>query len=103
MKNISKEDWRRRIAQDKDAVILDVRTPKEWNEGVIPKTIKIDIQADDFSKKINELDKSKNYYIYCRSGKRSGRACDLFDSLGFQASFNLIGGILKWDEELVNA
>ena len=103
MSNIDKKEWKKGINQDTNAIILDVRTPEEWEKGVIPKTLKIDIYADDFRQKVDELDKSKNYYIYCRSGKRSETACDLFDSLDFQAAFNLVGGVLEWDEELVNS
>jgi rhodanese-related sulfurtransferase len=101
MYNISKEEWKKRISEDDNAVILDVRTPEEWSEGVMPETLKIDIMASDFMEKVNELDKSKSYYVYCRSGGRSGQACNVLDSLGCDAAFNLIGGVMSWDEELV--
>mgnify|MGYP000607374735 CR=1 FL=1 len=101
MYNISKEEWKKRISEDANAVILDVRTPQEWSEGVMPNTLKIDIMASDFMEKANELDKSKSYYVYCRSGGRSGQACNVLESLGCSAAFNLIGGVMSWDEELV--
>ena len=93
MYNISKEEWKKRISEDDNAVILDVRTPEEWAEGVIPNTLKINIMASDFMEKANELDKSKSYYVYCRSGGRSGQACNVLESLGCVAAFNLIGGV----------
>ena len=101
MYNISKEEWKKRISEDDNAVILDVRTPQEWSEGTMPETLKIDIMASDFMEKANELDKSKSYYVYCRSGGRSGQACNVLESLGCAAAFNLIGGVMSWDEELI--
>jgi len=47
------------------------------------------------------LDKSKNYYIYCRSGNRSGQACAVFNQSGVQNTYNLIGGMMEWNGELV--
>lgn len=101
MFNINKEEWKKKIVQDQNSVVLDVRTPIEWEEGVMPKALKIDILSADFMAKANELDKSKSYYIYCRSGARSGQACNVMESLGCHSTFNLIGGIMSWDEELV--
>ena len=101
MLDIKKEDWKKRLAQDSNAVVLDVRTPEEWAEGVMPNSLKIDIYSPDFMAKVEELDKSKSYYIYCRSGGRSGQACSILDSIGCNSTFNLIGGAMGWDEKLV--
>jgi rhodanese-related sulfurtransferase len=48
------------------------------------------------------LDKAKNYYIYCRSGKRSGQACAVFNHNGIANTYNLAGGMLEWNGELVH-
>ena len=48
---------------------------------------------------IELLDKSKNYYIYCRSGGRSGQACQVMDSIGFGITYNLMGGMMEWKGE----
>ena len=49
---------------------------------------------------VEKLDKSKNYYIYCRSGNRSGQACQIMDKLGFENTYNLMGGFNEWDGDV---
>jgi rhodanese-related sulfurtransferase len=48
-----------------------------------------------------KLEKSKNYYVYCRSGARSAKACEVMNELGIENTFNLTGGIL-WNGDLVS-
>ena len=47
------------------------------------------------------LDKSKSYFIYCRSGARSGQACQLLNQMGIKATYNLDGGILSWNGDVI--
>ncbi len=90
------------MESDTNAVILDVRTEDEYNDGFIPKSINIDIyKGQGFIYKLEELDKSKNYYVYCRSGARSGQACNIMNQLGFENAYNLMGGIMQWQGEIV--
>ena len=82
-----------------NAVLLDVRTPAEIEDISIDGHLAIDIQHPSFIEKIGELDKSKNYYVYCRSGNRSGQACRYMASQGFTGEIvNLKGGMLAWVE-----
>jgi rhodanese-related sulfurtransferase len=43
------------------------------------------------------MDKSKNYYVYCRAGSRSSQACQIMDQMGFENTYNLAGGFSNWD------
>ncbi|HER39875.1 MAG TPA: rhodanese-like domain-containing protein [Salinimicrobium catena] len=98
MKELSQEEWRELVQKDDNAVILDVRTQEEVEEGYIPEAKNIDIyKGQEFVNEIEKLDKSKNYYVYCRSGARSAQACTLMDQMGFNKTFNLIGGFSKWE------
>lgn len=100
--NLTQEDWVSQFEADENAVILDVRTEDEFNEGFIANAINIDIhRGQDFVNEIEALDKSKNYYVYCRSGMRSAKACEIMNQLGFENAYNLTGGILDWDGEVV--
>ena len=102
MKDITKEDWKKLTVEDTNAVILDVRTPGECMEGVIPNAIQMNIMdTAAFMNKIESLDNTKNYYVYCRSGNRSGQACMLMGTKGLNNTFNLIGGMMSWDGEVV--
>ena len=100
-KNISQQEWEQMIADDADAVILDVRTEEELEDGYIPGMINYDIrEGQDFLDNLDKLDKDKNYYVYCRSGARSGQACQIMDQKGFKNAYNLIGGFMNWDGEI---
>lgn len=97
MKELTQKEWKEQLENDKDAVILDVRTEQEVEEGYIPEARNIDIyKGQGFIDEVEKLDKSKNYYIYCRSGKRSAQACTLLDQLGFANTYNLAGGFMEW-------
>lgn len=103
MANLSQEDWKAQLEADTNAVVLDVRTDAEISEGIIPNALQINIyEGQGFIYKLEELDKSKNYYVYCRSGNRSSQACAIMNQLGFENAYNLVGGILEWKGELVN-
>ncbi len=100
--NLSQEEWVAQLENDNNAVILDVRTEDEFNSGSIASAINIDIhKGQGFIYLIEELDKSKNYYVYCRSGARSGQACSIMNQLGFENAYNLLGGIMEWNGEVV--
>ncbi len=102
--NLTQEDWISQLTKDENAIILDVRTQDECNEGIIPNAlVNLDIyEGQEFIDKLEKLDKSKNYYVYCRSGVRSAKACDAMNNLGFENTFNLLGGFLEWDGKVVS-
>lgn len=103
MKNLSKEEWKNGISNGNNIEILDVRTPDEFQAGYIPGAQNIDIyKGQGFLDEINALDKSKDYYVYCRSGARSAQACALMEQQGFASTYNLLGGITEWDGEVTN-
>ena len=76
-------EFKHQIASEPEAVILDVRSEAELEEGSIPNHILIDFMQPDFVSKIAHLDRSKTYLVYCRSGNRSGRTCALMSEMGF--------------------
>lgn len=101
MKDLTKEEWKEQIAGDDNAFILDVRTQEEVEGGIIPGAKNIDFyKGQEFVDEINKLDKDKNYYIYCRSGNRSGQAGTLMNQMGFENTYNLKGGFSEWDGEV---
>lgn len=98
--DLSQQEWQEKLAADDNAVILDVRTEDEWNEGIIPNAIHIDIyKGQGFIYEVDELDKSKNYYVYCKAGGRSAQACAIMSQMGFATTYNLVGGFTQWQGE----
>lgn len=101
MADISQEKWAEQLNTDDNAFILDVRTPIEVAEGYIPNASNINIYlGQQFLTELEKLDKSKNYYVYCRSGNRSRQACALMNRLGFESAYNLEGGIIAWQGDV---
>ena len=79
-----------------DVITLDVRTPEEFMEGHIAGAINIDVEGSSFDSEIANLDKSKSYAVYCRSGRRSLIAVDKLSAAGFEKLSNLNTGINDW-------
>lgn len=103
MADLTQQQWQAELLQDKNAVIIDVRTAEETDEGIIPNAIKMDIyQPEEFMRKLETLDKSKTFYVYCRSGGRSAQACAIMNQFGFENTKNLLGGFNDWTGEIAN-
>lgn len=81
---------------DTTSILLDVRTQKEYAEGHLAGAQQLDyLNPEAFDAGISKLDKSRTYYIYCRSGKRSHGACQKMQKQGFKV-YDMKGGILNW-------
>lgn len=99
--DLVQENWISLLKKDSEAVILDVRTAEECKEGIIPNAKMIDIyKGHDFITEIEALDKTKNYYVYCKAGGRSAQACGIMNQMGFETTYNLIGGFSQWNGEI---
>lgn len=95
--DLEQEKWWNQFLSDEKGVLLDVRTDEEVEEQTIEGALHFDFyQGQAFLSQLEALDKSKNYYVYCRSGGRSGQTCMLMQQLGFENTFNLIGGMSEW-------
>lgn len=96
--NLSQQDWWSQFLTDSNGIIIDVRTEEEIAKGKIPNTINLDIyKGQGFIYALEELDKTKNYYVYCAAGARSTKACSIMKELGFANAYNLVGGFSEWN------
>lgn len=99
--DLIQEQWSNQQSADKKSIILDVRTSEEFEAGYIPVAKQLDIRnPETFMQGLESLDKSASYYVYCRSGARSAQACQVMSQMGFETTFNLLGGILDWKGEV---
>ena len=83
-------------ANNSNFVILDVRKPDDFEKEHIANAINIDFKSDDFSTKLDSLDKSKTYLINCYGGFRSKNTMGLMQKKGFVKLYNMKGGMMKW-------
>lgn len=99
LKNITPEKAFSLVNENKNNsnfVILDVRTPNEYEDGHLESSKNIDYKSNDFKKVIEEMDKTKTYILYCRSGVRSVKSYDIMKKLNFADVYNIEGGIKGW-------
>jgi rhodanese-related sulfurtransferase len=80
--------------------LIDCRMPGEYHMGHIPGAKLIDLMHPAFREKIEQLDKTKTYYIYCRSGSRSMTARRLMADAGIEDVHNVKFGLMGWQGPL---
>ena len=88
----------KKIQATPSAIVLDVRTPEEYQSGHLPDAINIDWNGEGFEKQVSTLDKSKPVFVYCHSGRRSTAAANQMRKNGFSKVYELEGGIVGWNE-----
>ena len=79
-------------------VVLDVRTPSEFQNGHLANALNIDFRSPDFARQLARLDKSKTYLVHCAVGGRSTRSLPKLDSLGIKNVIHLDGGMDAWQK-----
>ena len=96
VKNISAEEAYKLISDNKEFVILDVRSKEEYDKGHIPGAKLVPVQV--LSIKLTELDKYKDkpVLVYCESGRRSPIAVDTLVNNAFKNIYHLSNGISSW-------
>lgn len=98
MTTITVEEVKARLDAGEKLHIVDVREPHEnteFNIGglLLPLGMVQTMQLDEI-----EALKEEEVIVYCRSGNRSGQACQILDMAGFKNTKNLVGGMLNWRE-----
>ena len=96
IQSIDAASFRRQLDAEPQAILLDVRTRSEFEEGHLPGAIHIDVLQADFESGVRELDLTKPIYVYCLAGQRSMRAAQILRSMDATQLYNLRGGIRSW-------
>ncbi|MBY8961742.1 rhodanese-like domain-containing protein [Flavobacterium sp. D11R37] len=78
--------------------LVDVRTPTEYKQGYIKDAVNIHLYDKDFEQRIEQLDKTKPLYVYCKAGGRSAEAVAIMKEKGFTSIIELDGGMDAWTE-----
>lgn len=75
-------------------ILLDVRTPEEYEAGHLPGAVNLNVQAADFEQQLLAgFDPAGDYYVYCRTGNRSGQAIERMREAGFTGELVNYGGL----------
>lgn len=95
-KHLSAQQATQWLASEKNVVVLDVRTPAEFQAGHLKNAVNIDYTAPDFEQQLAKLDRTKPYLVHCAVGGRSTRSLPVLQKLGFRDVRHLDGGIQAW-------
>src|SRR5512145_2550392 len=98
IKNISPQKARK-LMEEKEVIVLDVRAPWEYAKGHIKLAENLDLTDPNFAEHIEKLDKNKKYIVYCKTGRRGAMALEIMEKAGFEHIYNLIGGYEDWRED----
>ncbi len=85
------------LIKEKDTLLLDVRTPQEYQEGHIPSANLIPLQLFRYLFLGGKGIKEKTVLVYCHSGNRSVEASKILEHWGVKRVYNLKHGILEWN------
>jgi len=96
IRDISIDEANALLTAEEGAVVLDVRTPAEFEAGHIDGAVNADFLGDDFAKSIADLDRDTTYILHCKSGSRSTRAVEVLKSEGFTSVAHLTDGYDGW-------
>jgi rhodanese-related sulfurtransferase len=97
-KEITPQELATRLNSGESLMIIDVREPQEWNEAHIEGAKHI--QLGQLLERLDELDPTREMFMVCRSGSRSGLACEMLSERGFDV-VNMTGGLSAWSDVLV--
>ncbi|WP_047981113.1 rhodanese-like domain-containing protein [Ornithinibacillus contaminans] len=97
MKEISAIELAAKLKSGEKLNIIDVREDEEVAMGKIPGARHI--KLGEIPERLDELDQDEHYYMVCRSGGRSGRACEFLIDNGFNVT-NMTGGMLAWEDDV---
>ncbi len=96
--NLKPEEFQQ-LVSEKKGILVDVRTPAEFQESHIAGALLMNYYDPDFDDRACGLDTLKSILVYCRSGNRSSKAAALFTRCGFSRVYHLTGGLNAWNKE----
>jgi thioredoxin 1 len=95
---LSPSDFDQKI-KEKAGIVFDVRTNEEFEGGHLNAAQNLDIYDSQFEQRLDKLDKSATYYVYCQRGGRSADAVSLMAKKGFKEVYELKGGMESWNKQ----
>lgn len=100
LNNVKADQFDKALMEHSQARLLDVRTIEEYQASHLPDAESMDYFGDDFLERLDQMDIDGEYFVYCRSGRRSVRVCTLMVNSGFKNVFNLDGGLNAYESQV---
>ena len=94
MTSLGAAEFKKRLAQNKSAMLIDVREPHEFRAGSIPRAVNMPLSS--LRSAMHDIPMDREVFVYCKSGMRSKKAAALISKAGHRQIYNLNGGILRW-------
>lgn len=98
VKQVTSAEALQLISENKNLIVLDVRTPMEFESGHIKGAINININDPDAFPKIDKLDHNAEYLVHCRTNHRSNIAVKHMEKSGFKSIFQMSDGYNGWNQ-----
>ena len=98
LNNLQPAEFARTLDRKPGAILLDVRTPEEFQQAHLPGAINISYLTPDLWDRLEQLNPQTSYFVYCRTERRSMRVCMLMQNGGFRQVYNMEGGLCAWEE-----
>lgn len=87
------------LASKPDTVVLDIRSPKEIEDGYINGAVFANFFDEDFAQQLTKFDRNTPYIVHCKGGGRSTKALTTLEALGFTNVTHMDGGLDGWKRE----
>ena len=97
---VAPTELKRRLEEDADIVLVDVREPYELNIASFRPHPFLHIPLADLPGRLEELRRDADIVVACRSGARSAHAARYLRDAGFASVRNLAGGINAWSDDV---
>lgn len=101
--NLPNSVWKEKLLSNPNAIILDVRPNYTGKSKGLSNSLPLDpTHMQDLIKSLDKMDRTQTYFLYCEDGEMSNQVSYLMDSLGFEKTHCLVGGLKKLENEMTN-
>lgn len=85
------------------SLLIDVRTPEEFQEGTIENAINLNFYEENFNDEVEKLDRHIPVVLFCKAGGRSAQAYEIFKQKGFKNIKEIDGGYDAWSQKAIDS